>query len=153
MKFRRIIVFSSGLAVGYLAGSAAGRERFEQISQTVAGVAEDLGLPGVSDRLRERASGVARSSADLASTAASSADDAVGADSRSACAAVLPCISACDCASPLASNRRCMSARPWVGCLTRMNSTGTTSLPWCSCWKNACWALVPGSPQTTGLVA
>ena len=40
MKFRRIIVFSSGLAVGYLAGSAAGRERFEQISQTVAGVAE-----------------------------------------------------------------------------------------------------------------
>ncbi len=75
MKFRRIIVFSSGLAVGYLAGSAAGRERFEQISQTVAGVAEDLGLPGVSDRLRERASGVARSSADLASTAASGVVD------------------------------------------------------------------------------
>lgn len=75
MKFRRIIVFSSGFAVGYLAGSAAGRERFEQISQRAAGIAEHLGLPGVSERLRERASDVARSSADLATTAASGVVD------------------------------------------------------------------------------
>ena len=25
-------------------------------------------------------------------------------------------------------------------------------MPWCSSWKNACWPLVPGSPQTSGPV-
>ncbi|KAF5304306.1 hypothetical protein FQR65_LT07998 [Abscondita terminalis] len=34
-----------------------------------------------------------------------------------------------------------------------MNSTGSTSRPWWIIWKNACWPLVPGSPQTTGEVA
>ncbi|MNV70363.1 hypothetical protein D3C71_1633230 [compost metagenome] len=33
-----------------------------------------------------------------------------------------------------------------------MNSTGITSRPWWIIWKNACWPLVPGSPQTTGEV-
>ena len=32
------------------------------------------------------------------------------------------------------------------------NSTGMTSVPWCSSWKKACWPLVPGSPQTSGPV-
>ena len=31
-------------------------------------------------------------------------------------------------------------------------SHGTSRVPWCSSWKNACWPLVPGSPQTIGAV-
>lgn len=68
MNLRRIIVFSTGMAVGYVAGSAAGRERYDQISEVVAGVATDLGLPGVGERLRARTGDVARAAADMATT-------------------------------------------------------------------------------------
>ena len=39
----------------------------------------------------------------------------------------------------------------WPSAAAR-NSTGMTSVPWCSSWKKACWPLVPGSPQTSGPV-
>jgi hypothetical protein len=66
MKIKRVIVFSSGLAIGYLAGTAAGRERFEQIRSGAAAVASDLGLTRVSEHLRLRSAEVARASVDLA---------------------------------------------------------------------------------------
>lgn len=66
MKIKRFIVFSSGLAIGYLAGTAAGRERFEQIRSGAAAVASDLGLTRVSEQLRLRSAEVARASVDLA---------------------------------------------------------------------------------------
>jgi hypothetical protein len=66
MKIKRFIVFSSGLAIGYLAGTAAGRERFEQIRAGAAAMASDLGLTRVSEQLRLRSAEVARASVDLA---------------------------------------------------------------------------------------
>ena len=33
-----------------------------------------------------------------------------------------------------------------------MNSTGTSCVPWCSHWKNACWPSVPVSPHSAGAV-
>jgi hypothetical protein len=66
MKIKRIIVFSGGLAIGYLAGTAAGRERFEQMRSGAAAVASDLGLTRVSEQLRLRSAEVARASVDLA---------------------------------------------------------------------------------------
>ena len=41
------------------------------------------------------------------------------------------------------------------GCDARtgtMNSTGASRVPWCSHWKNACCALVPGSPHSAPAV-
>ena len=70
-----------------------------------------------------------------ASVAASSVADAVGAFSARAASAVLPSISAWLCASPLASSLACRPASVCAGRLTRMNSTGITSVPWCSIWK------------------
>ena len=68
-------------------------------------------------------------------------------------ASALPCISAWACASTLASNCGWWPGRSCAACFTAMNSTGTTSVPWCSIWKYACWPLVPGSPHSTGEVA
>jgi hypothetical protein len=65
MKTKRFIVFTSGLAIGYLAGTAAGRERFEQIRSGTAAVASDLGLTRVSQHLRLRSGDVARASVDV----------------------------------------------------------------------------------------
>jgi len=66
MKIKRVIVFTSGLTIGYLAGTAAGRERFEQIRSGAAAVASDLGLTRVSQHLRLRSGEVARASVDVA---------------------------------------------------------------------------------------
>jgi hypothetical protein len=66
MKIKRFIVFSSGLTIGYLAGTAAGRERFEQIRSGAAAMASDLGLTRVSQHLRLRSGEVAHASVDLA---------------------------------------------------------------------------------------
>ena len=65
MKTKRFIVFTGGLAIGYLAGTAAGRERFEQIRSGAAAVASDLGLTRVSQHLRQRTGDVARASVDV----------------------------------------------------------------------------------------
>jgi hypothetical protein len=66
MKIKRFIVFTGGLTVGYLAGTAAGRERFEQIKTGTAAVAADLGLARVSAHLRLRSGEVARASVERA---------------------------------------------------------------------------------------
>jgi hypothetical protein len=66
MKFKRFIVFTTGLTVGYIAGTAAGRERFEQITAGSAAIAADLGLTRVSEHLRQRAGKVVRASVDRA---------------------------------------------------------------------------------------
>ena len=60
MKVTRLVVFGSGLAIGYLAGSAAGRERYDQLSAAAAGLASDLGLSGLADQLAQRSADVAR---------------------------------------------------------------------------------------------
>ena len=54
MKLKRAIVFGSGLVVGYLAGSAAGRQRFDQIVGATAGLAADMGYPKVAAQLSRR---------------------------------------------------------------------------------------------------
>ena len=41
MKLRTLIVLAGGLAVGYLLGTAAGRQRFEQLKTRVTGVLHD----------------------------------------------------------------------------------------------------------------
>lgn len=66
MKIKRFVVFTSGLTIGYLAGAAAGRERFDQIRSGAAAVAADLGLTRVSQHLRLRSGEVACASVDLA---------------------------------------------------------------------------------------
>jgi hypothetical protein len=65
MKIKRFIVFTGGLTIGYLAGSAAGRERFEQIRSGAAAMASDLGLTRVSQQLRLRSGDLARASVDV----------------------------------------------------------------------------------------
>lgn len=75
MKITRLFVFSSGLAIGYLAGSAAGRERYTQITDTAAGLASDLGLKGFGDRLAQRSGDVARATTNAASDLVDSTAD------------------------------------------------------------------------------
>ena len=53
MKLTRLLTFSTGMAVGYVAGSAAGRTRYIQIKNGASKVAAELGLDAVSNRLGE----------------------------------------------------------------------------------------------------
>jgi hypothetical protein len=64
MKIKRFLAFSSGLTIGYLAGTAAGRERFHQIRTGASAVEADLGLTRVSEHLRPRSGEFARASVD-----------------------------------------------------------------------------------------
>ena len=48
------------------------------------------------------------------------------------------------------SGRRRRPRRPGA---RRRSPPGSTSVPWCSSWKKACWPLVPASPNTTAAVA
>lgn len=66
MKIKRVIVFTTGLTIGYLAGTSAGRERYDRITSGAAAVAADLGLARVSQHLRERSSEIVRASVDRA---------------------------------------------------------------------------------------
>ena len=66
MKTRRTLTFASGLAIGYLAGSAAGRERYEQITSAAAGLADRIGAKDASRRVRSHTRDVVRASADQA---------------------------------------------------------------------------------------
>jgi hypothetical protein len=66
MKIRRAFTFASGLAVGYVAGSAAGRERYEQISSAASGFADRIGAKDASRRISSRTRDVVRSTADQA---------------------------------------------------------------------------------------
>jgi hypothetical protein len=76
MKIKRLIVFTSGLSLGYLAGTAAGRERFDQIRSGAAALAADLGLAQVGEHLRLRSGEAARASLDRAAESACDGIDA-----------------------------------------------------------------------------
>ncbi|WP_186304483.1 hypothetical protein [Kocuria palustris] len=93
------VIFVAGLAIGFVAGSAAGRETFDQIKAKVQGVANDPEVrrkvsegadkakatvqeqaPVVADKAKETASNAAGKAKD---TASSAADRAKGAASSS----------------------------------------------------------------------
>jgi hypothetical protein len=77
MKLTRLLVFSAGLAVGYVAGTAAGRERFDKMTQSASGLASDLGLKDLSERLAQRSTEVARATAQAAEGMVDTAADKV----------------------------------------------------------------------------
>ncbi len=78
MKIRRAIYFVAGVAVGYVAGSAAGRERYEAIVGHVSGVASKAGLPEFGTKVADRSVDVARSATDAAGTIVDVAADKAG---------------------------------------------------------------------------
>ena len=57
-------MFGAGLVVGYVAGAAAGRERYEQIVGQAQRLASETGLVAARDRLGTRTSDVARAAVD-----------------------------------------------------------------------------------------
>ena len=69
MKFKRVFVFTTGVAVGYVAGAAAGRQRYEQILDGAHRVASETGLVSAKDRLGERTADIARTAAEEAAGA------------------------------------------------------------------------------------
>jgi len=66
MRIRAGIIFVAGAAVGYLAGSAAGRERYDAIMSQLASLAEQVGIADLGARLGDRGTGLARTAADTA---------------------------------------------------------------------------------------
>ncbi len=69
MKVKRVVVFTAGVAVGYVAGSAAGRQRYEQIVDGAHRVASETGLVSAKDRLSSRTGDIARAAAEEAASA------------------------------------------------------------------------------------
>ncbi len=69
MKVKRVIVFTTGVAVGYVAGAAAGRQRYEQIVHSAQRVASETGLVSARDRLGNRTGDIAQAAADEAAAA------------------------------------------------------------------------------------
>ena len=61
MKLRTVLVLGSGVAIGYLAGTAAGRQRFDQLVGAAAGLAADLGYPEFGAQLSRRSGDVVAS--------------------------------------------------------------------------------------------
>ncbi|MDP2014076.1 MAG: hypothetical protein Q8L05_07615 [Actinomycetota bacterium] len=66
MKIQRTIYFVAGAAVGYLAGAAAGRERYEAIMSHMSQFAQQAGVPEFGSRLADRTVDVARTATDAA---------------------------------------------------------------------------------------
>jgi hypothetical protein len=75
VRFRTVIALSTGVAIGYVMGSAAGRPAFDRIKSMAGSAASEFGLADAGQRLRERGDDLARASADLASTATQGAVD------------------------------------------------------------------------------
>jgi hypothetical protein len=69
MKVKRVFVFGTGVAVGYVAGAAAGRHRYEQIVHGAQRVASETGLVSAKDRLGRRTGDIARTAAEEAAQA------------------------------------------------------------------------------------
>jgi hypothetical protein len=63
------MALSAGLAVGYVAGTAAGRPAFERISARTGSLMAALGLTDAAERIQEGGEGVAKATVDLAATA------------------------------------------------------------------------------------
>ena len=66
MKVKTVFVLATGVAIGFVAGSAAGRQRYEQIRDRAQQLASDTGLVDAKDRLGGRLGDVAQTAADKA---------------------------------------------------------------------------------------
>lgn len=69
MRLRTLMALSAGLAVGYVAGTAAGRPAFERIRARTGSLISGLGLTDAAERIQEGGEGVAKATVDLAATA------------------------------------------------------------------------------------
>jgi hypothetical protein len=75
MRVRTLITMATGFAAGYVAGAAAGRPAYERIRTRTDALVSELGLKDAAGRLQVKGEGVAKATADLASTATSEAVD------------------------------------------------------------------------------
>lgn len=69
MRLRTLIALGAGFAAGYVTGTAAGRPAYERIRARTRSLASELGLKDAADRIQESGEGVAKASADLATSA------------------------------------------------------------------------------------
>lgn len=67
--------FAAGAAIGYLAGAAAGRERYDAIVNQLHNVAAHAGVPEFGSRLADRSADVARAATDTAGDLVDAAAD------------------------------------------------------------------------------
>ena len=88
MKFRTVVVIAGAAAVGYLLGTKAGRERFEQIKARAGELAQDprvqSGVASAAGEVRKNAhllpdpvAGVVRTAAEKVETAAKPGTDPI----------------------------------------------------------------------------
>ena len=69
MKVKTVFVLATGAAIGFVAGSAAGRQRYEQLREGAQRLAADTGLVDAKDRLGSRLGDVAHTAVDEATQA------------------------------------------------------------------------------------
>ncbi len=77
MKLRTPLVLGVGVVIGYLAGSAAGRERYDKIVTAARRLASDAGLDSLGEHVGERGLDVAQATTDAASGLVDAAADKV----------------------------------------------------------------------------
>lgn len=70
IRLRTLLTLSAGFAVGYVAGTAAGRPAFERLCDRSGSIASALGLTDVAERIQVRGEGVAKAAVDLAAATA-----------------------------------------------------------------------------------
>lgn len=75
MNIKRTVYFVAGVAVGYVAGAAAGRERYEAIMSQLSRVSQQAGVPEFGARLADRSADVARTATDAAGDLVDAAAD------------------------------------------------------------------------------
>ncbi len=72
---KRTMYFIVGAAVGYVAGAAAGRERYDAIMGQLSRVSQQAGVPEFGSRLADRTVDVARTATDAAGDLVDAAAD------------------------------------------------------------------------------
>ena len=75
MNIQRTMYFIAGAAIGYLAGAAAGRERYDAIVSQLGNIAAQAGVPEFGSRLVDRSADVARAATDTAGDLVDAAAD------------------------------------------------------------------------------
>jgi len=75
MNIQRTMYFIAGAAIGYLAGAAAGRERYDAIVSQLGNMAAQAGVPEFGSRLADRSADVARAATDTAGDLVDAAAD------------------------------------------------------------------------------
>lgn len=68
MRMRTMTALTAGLALGYVAGTAAGRPAFERMRDRTAALMSGLGLTDAAERIQEGGEGVAKATVDLATS-------------------------------------------------------------------------------------